>query len=90
MERPPVATTSDEAALIRLDDEARIPLDAEHATTTSNLHSGALALRRQHVDNLLRAPVAEELSERLLVIGDAVALDERDEIRRRIARQRGL
>ena len=37
----------------------------------------------------LRAVVAEELAQLLLVPGDAVALDERDEIARRVARERG-
>src|SRR5258706_6894033 len=46
------------------------------------------ALGDEHVDDPLRAVVAEELPERLLVIRDAVALHERDELARRVARQR--
>jgi hypothetical protein len=37
----------------------------------------------------VRRAVAEQLPQRLLVIRDAVPLDESDKIRRRVARQRG-
>ena len=46
-----------------------------------------LALLHQHGDDLPRRTVAEQLAERLLVPGDAVAFDQRDEIGRRVAAQ---
>jgi len=54
------------------------------------LHSRRPALRFQQVDDVLRGAVAEELPEGLFVIGNAMFFDERDEIRRRVAGQRGL
>ena len=51
-------------------------------------HAGIRAFAHQQVDNLLRRSVAEKLAQRLFVIRDAVPLDEPDEIRRRVARQR--
>ncbi len=50
-------------------------------------HLGVLALAHQHVDDLLRGAVAEELAQRLLVPCDAVALDETDEVGGRVACQ---
>ena len=40
------------------------------------------------LDDLLRRRVAEQLTQRLFVPGDAVAMDQRDEISGRVARQR--
>ena len=48
------------------------------------------ALGEQQVDDLPRRPVAEQLPERLFVPGDAVAFDEGDEVRGRVAAQRRL
>src|SRR3546814_10473570 len=42
--------------------------------------SGGRAVGEQHVDDLLRGAVAEELAERLLVPGDAGRVDPRAEI----------
>ena len=42
----------------------------------------------KHFHDLARAAVAEKLAESLFVVGDAVPLDERDEIRRLVTRQR--
>ena len=50
----------------------------------------AAALLHQHVDDLPRRAIAEQLSQRLFVPGDAMPLDQREEILRRIAPQRGL
>ena len=46
------------------------------------------ALVHQHVDDLARRAVAEQLAERLFVPGDAMAVDQVDEILRRVAAQR--
>ncbi len=51
-------------------------------------HAGIRTFAHQQVDNLLRRSVAEKLAQRLFVIRDAVPLDEPDEIRGRVARQR--
>src|SRR3546814_13447949 len=50
--------------------------------------SGGRAVGEQHVDDLLRGAVAEELAERLLVPGDAGRVDPRDEILLGVALQR--
>src|SRR3546814_6279902 len=51
------------------------------------------ALRRffeEHRDDCLRRTVAEQLAERLFVPGDAMGVDQRDEIGGGVARQRRL
>jgi len=58
--------------------------------TGQDPHTGGSAFIEQHAHDLFRRVVAEQLAELLLVPGDAVALDEFDEIIRRVARQRGL
>ena len=52
------------------------------------LHAGCGAFGFQHPQNVFRRPVAEKLSRRLLVIGDAMLFDQSDEVRRRIPGQR--
>jgi hypothetical protein len=47
------------------------------------------ALRQQHVDDLPRRAVAEQLPSRLLVMGNVVAVDQRNEVALGIATQRG-
>ena len=44
-------------------------------------HFRLCTLGEQHRHNLLRRAVAEELAEGLLVVGNAMLLDQRDEIR---------
>ena len=61
-----------------------------HRATRLDAHAGRCAFVEQHAHDLLRRIVAEQLAEFLLVIGDAMALDQRDEIGRRVARQRRL
>ena len=51
-------------------------------------HAAGVALGQQHGDDVLGRAVAEQLALVLLVPADAVALDQRDEVRRRVARQR--
>ena len=48
------------------------------------------AFGQQHGDDGARRAIAEQLSERLLVIGDAMALNERNEIGLRVAAERRL
>lgn len=54
--------------------------------TDSDIRGGTLA--RQHGGNLFGGAVAKELSQRLFVVGETRLLDQCDEIRRSIARQR--
>ena len=53
-----------------------------------DLHPAPIAFVLQHRDDLLGRSVAEELPERLFVPGDLVRIDQRDEIRRRVATER--
>jgi hypothetical protein len=53
-------------------------------------HSGGVALGEEHIDDLLRRAIAEELAEGFLVVADAMALNESDEISRRVAGERGF
>src|SRR5258706_4278752 len=75
------------AARLHAEDSA-VALHAAHLAGLAPLDAPLLALGDEHVDDPLRAVVAEELPEHLLVIRDAVALHERDEVARRVARQR--
>jgi hypothetical protein len=59
-----------------------------HGTGLPPLHPAGIALGPQHVDDAAGAIGAEQLSPVLLVEGDAVAPDQRDEFRRCVARQR--
>ena len=52
--------------------------------------TATLAFLQQHGDDLLGRTIAEQLSQRLLVPGDVVAIDQLDEVRRGVARQRRL
>ena len=53
--------------------------------TAAHLDFRDRAFREEHLDDLARACIAEELAELFLVKGDAVFLDQRDEILRRVA-----
>ncbi len=59
-----------------------------HAASGVDAHTGVGAFVQQHLHDLLRRVVAEQLPELLLVIGDTVTLDHLDEMLRRVARQR--
>src|SRR5204863_8825581 len=52
------------------------------------LHAAGFAFGDEHLDDLRARAVAEQLSLVLLVPGDAMALDEFDEVARRVAGQR--
>src|SRR5258706_14040019 len=60
-----------------------------HCAGHAPLDVAEVAFGLQHADDLLRALVAEKLAQGLLVIPDAVALDQGDEVLRREAREGG-
>src|SRR6202022_2264794 len=64
------------------DDDKAIPAlrDRRNAHAQTQLGVGLAALFQQHVDDLLRRAVAEQLPARLLVPGNAISLDQRDEV----------
>ena len=62
--------------------------DRGDAHAQPQLRMGLAAFLQQHVDDLPRRAVAEQLPARLLVPGDAVALDQRDEVALGVAAQR--
>ena len=82
----------DEASLRRVQAETPVVevLDALDAAMRAHLHAGGRAFGQQHRHHLLAGVVAEQLAEFLLVVGDAVAFDQFDEMPRRVARQRRL
>ena len=55
-----------------------------------DMRGGSAALGGQHLRDVACRAVAEQLAQRLLVIGNAVLLHQADEVRRGIARQRRL
>ncbi len=55
--------------------------------TALHVHFRERAFREQHLDDLARAEIAEELPELFLVERDPMLFDQRDEILRRVARQ---
>ena len=80
IDRPPLATTSDGAvkpAVRRRQRESAVAgaVDAVDAATGLDAHAGGRAFVEQHLHDLLRRLVAEQLPEFLLVVGDAVAID---------------
>src|SRR5262245_15188084 len=60
--------------------EAAGPRDGLHLAAGPHRDAGRGALGQQHADDLPRTAVAEELTELLLVPGDAVLLDLGDEV----------
>ncbi len=90
---PPVAMTSDAhrtgPCVVCEHEAVRAALDALDGARHPPLHVAAVAFVAEHADDVLRRVVAEELSQFLLVIRDAVLLDQRDEMARRVARERG-
>jgi hypothetical protein len=67
--------------------EASGALDFGDPLREEEAHAGRAALLLQHVHDLRGGTVAEELPQRLLVIGDAVLFDQRNEVRGGIAGQ---
>ena len=64
--------------------------DAIDAAVRLDAHAALCAFVDEHAHDLFRRVVAEQLAEFLLVVRDAMPLDELDEIGRRVARQRGF
>ncbi len=73
-----------------MDYELRSALHFTDLALQEYLHSRGAALRFQQVDDVLGGAVAEDLPEGLFVIRNVMLFDERDEIRRRVACQRGF
>ena len=61
---------------------------ADHRARLPALDAGRRAFGQQHIDDLLAGAVAEQLALVLFVAGDAMALHQRDEVARRVARER--
>jgi hypothetical protein len=73
-----------------MDDElCRAPYLPDSATE-NYFYSGGAAFGFEHFQDVLRGAVAEELAQRFLVIGNAMFLDQGDEIRRRESGQCGF
>ena len=91
IESPPVASTSDAHASSPWLVASVKPPGPRTLSTSQPVcdpHARGLRLRQQQRDDLARAAVAEELAELLLVEAHAVLLDQRDEVGRRVARER--
>ncbi len=76
-----IATKGDRKAIIQ-------PFEAFQLGSEAQFAGCARHLGHQHGDDILGGIIAEELSERLLVIGDAVLFDQRDEVVLRITAER--
>ena len=72
-----------------MDDEAFAVTTCSDVLIEDNANAGVSALRFQHVHDVASGAVAEELAQCLLVIGDAVLLDQCDEVMRRVSGKRG-
>ena len=77
-----------EATLAGLQPEAVSAGNIRDGLTYPYVDTALRAFGHQHGDDGARRAVAEQLAERLLMIGDAMALDQRDEISLRVAAQR--
>ena len=86
--RPPGTRTAPRRSTARARSRRRFSRCARRWSTGAAPRRCPCMPGHQHVDDLARGAVAEQLAEGLLVIGDAVALDQRDEIRLRVAAQR--
>jgi hypothetical protein len=75
------------AIMFNVNSKLIAPCERDHTASVEDLDVAASALARQHVDDLLSGPVAEELSQGLLVPGDPVRIDHIDEILRTIPRE---
>lgn len=73
-----------------MDDELGPAAHFENSCIEKNADACRPTFFLQHGDDFAGGAIAEKLAQRLLVVTDAVLLDERNEIRRRVAGQRGL
>lgn len=70
--------------------EFRVVLNLLDVGVQKNFDASFAAFGFQHICDVLRASIAEELAEGLLVIRDAMLFDEGDEIGRGVAGERGF
>ena len=75
---------------IRLDDILRGSPHLAHGTRDKHLHPHAAALILQHIRDVSRRPVTEQLAQGFLVIRNAVTFDQGYELRRWIPRENRL
>ncbi len=61
--------------------------DRQHLRAQAHDHAALFALGHQHIDNLLRGVVAEQLAQRLLMPGDAVLTHQIDKVPLGVTRQ---
>ena len=61
-----------------------------NSAVEKNLDTGGLAIRFQHICDFLCGTIAEKLAQCFLVVRDAMFFDEGDEIRGRVAGERGF
>ena len=71
----------------RANDKSIRAANVANIAIENNIHAGGTAFGFEHVHDLARGMVAEELAEIFLMEGNAVFFDQGDEIRRRVARQ---
>ena len=67
-----------------------IALDLNVARVQDDFHAGVLALGKEHVEDGAGGVVAKELAKSFLVPGNAVAIDQLEEMSGLIERERGL
>ena len=79
-----------EVALVGLDAEVVGARNVRDAVAEPHIDVSRRAFGEQHRDDGARGAVAEQLPERLLVIGDAMPLDQRDEVVLGVAVERRL
>lgn len=70
--------------------EARCLSQFGHPTAQVNRRSGGSAFTQQHPSDIASRPIAEELTESFMVVGNPMLFHERNEVGRRISRQRRL
>src|SRR3546814_3182224 len=73
---------------MRISDWSSDVCSSDLALPQPDFDPGGGAFRQQQVDDLAGRAVAEQLPQGLLVPGDAVAVDQGDEVLRRVAAQR--
>ena len=86
IDRPPVATTTRCATIVpargpETEAPGRSRAIVDDAYGSAPLHAAGLAFGDQHRDDPFARLVAEQLAPMLLVEADAMALDQRDEVR---------
>ncbi len=80
----------DKNPAVGLDPKTIVARDFPHAMSKAQIDPRGAALRQQHREDLACRSIAEQLPQRLLVIGNTMTLDHRDKVAGRITTQRGL